>query len=73
MLSSPRFLRNPAKVTAPLTWTLNPALTDLLPGVLSWLYLRADSKDIFASSINGPGYFLLDDHAKCTGRMGRAR
>lgn len=67
MLASPRFLRNPAKVTAPLTWTLNPGMADLMPGILSWLYLRSDAKDIFASALNGPGYFLLDDYANLYG------
>lgn len=51
--------------TMPITWSINPLLTELAPAILDYYYVNASEKDSFVAAPSGGGYlypgFTPDD------------
>ncbi len=39
-----------------INWSLGPAITELMPGVINWYYQNASPNDSFYMGMSGPGY-----------------
>ena len=50
------YWNNPARGTIPMGWTMTPAMTDLSPLILNYLYKTASVNDQFVAGLSGMGY-----------------
>jgi len=64
MLASERWFGNSSRGEHPVNWSFSPAMTELMPGIMSYFYEEASENDYMISSLNGPAYMLLDRYAR---------
>lgn len=65
--TSPSFFGSPDRGRVPLGWTLSPALADLAPVAMRYLYAAASDVDVFVGALSGAAYSYSDVDAAAPG------
>lgn len=60
----PQLWKDPLRGKIPISWTVSPSASILLPDVLQYYYSTATPKDSFLAAVSGVGYTYPDSYGK---------